>query len=74
MVTGDNRDTARAIARDCNILNKKNDSPYQVIEGKLLSFFKHIQYYSILGIEFIKLTGGIVCKKCQTAECDCVRD
>ncbi|KAL4441620.1 hypothetical protein ABPG74_021552 [Tetrahymena malaccensis] len=59
MVTGDNSDTARAIARDCNILTKgKKGSPYQVIEG----------------VEFIKLTGGIVCKKCQTFECGCERD
>lgn len=59
MVTGDNSDTARAIARDCNILTKsKKPSPYQVIEG----------------VEFIKLTGGIVCKKCQTFECGCERD
>lgn len=49
MVTGDNKDTARAIARGCNILTQStNSSPYQVIEG----------------VEFIKLTGGIVCKKC----------
>lgn len=35
MVTGDNSDTARAIARDCNILtNTSKPSPYQVIEGK----------------------------------------
>lgn len=59
MVTGDNSDTARAIARDCNILtNTSKPSPYQVIEGT----------------EFIRLTGGIVCKKCRTAECECVRD
>jgi len=26
------------------------------------------------GPEFIELTGGVVCKKCQTKECDCARD
>jgi len=26
------------------------------------------------GPEFIEVTGGVVCKKCQTKECDCPRD
>jgi Ca2+ transporting ATPase len=26
------------------------------------------------GAEFIKLIGGVVCKKCRTARCDCARD
>ncbi len=47
MITGDNKDTARAIAKDCNILiHGKSESKYQVIEG----------------VEFIKITGGVVCK------------
>lgn len=25
------------------------------------------------GAEFIKLVGGVVCKKCRVAECDCAR-
>jgi Ca2+ transporting ATPase len=25
------------------------------------------------GAEFIKLIGGVVCKKCKTAVCDCAR-
>ena len=47
MVTGDNKITARAIAKKCGIIN--DETGYnKVLEGK----------------EFIKLTGGIVCKKC----------
>ena len=26
------------------------------------------------GPEFVKLVGGIVCKKCRTARCDCPTD
>ena len=26
------------------------------------------------GTEFMKLIGGVVCKKCRTAVCDCARD
>ncbi|EGR33372.1 hypothetical protein IMG5_055150 [Ichthyophthirius multifiliis] len=60
MITGDNKDTARAIAKDCNILTlaKKENIQYQVIEGT----------------EFIRLTGGVVCKECRTFECGCPRD
>lgn len=25
-------------------------------------------------MEFIKLIGGVVCKKCRVAKCDCARD
>lgn len=26
------------------------------------------------GSEFIRLTGGVVCKKCETAICNCAKD
>lgn len=26
------------------------------------------------GIDFMKLIGGVVCKNCRTAKCDCARD
>jgi len=47
MVTGDNKITARAIAKKCGILDEQSGHDL-VLEGK----------------EFIKLTGGVVCKKC----------
>ena len=47
MVTGDNKITARAIAKKCGILDEQTGHDL-VLEGK----------------EFIKLTGGVVCKKC----------
>jgi len=47
MVTGDNKDTARAIAAQCGILDPESKDDL-VIEGP----------------EFIRLTGGVVCKKC----------
>lgn len=53
MVTGDNRDTARAIAKKCKIINDGDDA------------------IVMLGSEFIELTGGVVCKNCRTAKCDC---
>jgi hypothetical protein len=28
----------------------------------------------IEGAEFIKITGGVVCKLCKTFECECPRD
>ncbi len=46
MVTGDNKDTARAIALKCGIIDP-NDPDSIVIEGP----------------DFIKLTGGVVCRK-----------
>jgi len=56
MVTGDNKITAKAIARKCGIIS--DDGFDMVIEGK----------------EFIKITGGVVCKKCKVAVCGCPRD
>lgn len=55
MVTGDNKDTARAIAIKAFIVESDADT---VIEGP----------------EFIKLTGGVVCKKCRTVSCKCPTD
>ena len=57
MVTGDNKITATAIAKECGIIQKTN-------ENSLV----------MTGPEFIELTGGVVCKKCLTKECDCPRD
>ncbi|KAL4476839.1 hypothetical protein ABPG72_010676 [Tetrahymena utriculariae] len=59
MVTGDNKDTARAIAKECGILTSADDSnPYSVLEGP----------------DFIQKIGGVVCKKHKTVTCDCARD
>jgi Ca2+ transporting ATPase len=57
MVTGDNKTTAMAIAKECNIINANtgidNDS---VMEGP----------------EFYERMGGLICKKCkQKSPCDC---
>lgn len=58
MVTGDNKITAKAIAKECNILNDENSKhSYSVMEGK----------------DFNDLVGGLVWKKCgsKTQECQC---
>lgn len=57
MVTGDNKITAMAIAKECNIINEKtgfdNDS---VLEGP----------------EFYERMGGLICKTCKgSCPCDC---
>lgn len=37
MVTGDNKDTARAIAKECGIITAADDdNPYSVMEGILI--------------------------------------
>ena len=57
MVTGDNKITARAIAKEIGIIDEKNESTAIVMEGP----------------EFLKETGGVVCKNClDKEECDCV--
>ena len=62
MVTGDNKITARAIAEDCNILDKHNDNTSRVMEGP----------------DFWNIIGGVVCKNCKEnnlkdwKNCDCV--
>jgi P-type Ca2+ transporter type 2B len=57
MVTGDNKITAMAIAKECNIINEHtgfdNDS---VLEGP----------------EFYERMGGLICKTCKgSCPCDC---
>lgn len=59
MVTGDNKITARAIAKEIGIINEKNESTALVMEGP----------------EFLRLIGGIVCENCRDREtCDCVKN
>ena len=57
MVTGDNKITAMAIAKECNIITKDQlCDNYSVLEGP----------------EFYDLVGGLVCKTCKKASpCDC---
>ena len=62
MVTGDNAVTAEAIAIDCGIIKGADREDYRSED--------HV----MLGKEFDRLIGGIVCAKCYTAECDCPRD
>jgi Ca2+ transporting ATPase len=57
MVTGDNKLTAKAIARECGIV-QDGDTNSIVLEG----------------YEFIQKIGGVVCKLCKTAICDCATD
>lgn len=59
MVTGDNKITARAIAREVNIINDRNEHTAVVLEGP----------------EFLRRIGGIVCANCTTLEkCECVKN
>ena len=56
MVTGDNPDTAKAISIKANLISEDmRDDPDIVM----------------LGSEFIKKTGGIVCKVHKTMNCEC---
>ena len=57
MVTGDYRDTARAIARECGILQPEEELlPDSVMEGP----------------EFSKRIGGLMCKTCKRKiPCEC---
>jgi len=57
MVTGDNKITARAIAKEVGIINAANDKSALVMEGP----------------EFLRKIGGVVCDNCRTLEkCECV--
>lgn len=57
MVTGDNKVTAMAIARECRIIDEKfGITPDSVLEGP----------------EFYERMGGLICKTCtKMAPCDC---
>ena len=58
MVTGDNKDTATAIALECGIIDPATMTADSVLEGP----------------EFDRRVGGVICKACRTKICDCVRD
>lgn len=64
MVTGDNKVTARAIAKEVNILEENDEDLTKIMEGP----------------EFQRLTGGVVCKNCKDNKekgyknCDCVKN
>lgn len=58
MVTGDNKITARAIAKNVGIINEKNEKTALVMEGP----------------EFLRLIGGVICDNCRDKEnCECVK-
>lgn len=58
MVTGDNKITARAIAKEVNIINELNEHRAIVLEGP----------------DFLRRIGGIICGNCREKEtCDCVK-
>ena len=66
MVTGDNMETAKAIARQCNIYNSKG---YVDGQGR-----KYPPGRAILGSQFREITGGLVLPphfyhKCQCKDC-----
>lgn len=56
MVTGDNRLTAVAIAKNCGILSQDASLKTAVMEGK----------------EFMERIEGVVCSYCRTQKCGCV--
>lgn len=59
MVTGDNLVTARAIARDINIIEESNEESALVLEGP----------------DFLRRIGGVICENCRDKEeCDCVKN
>ena len=59
MVTGDNKITARAIAKEVNIINEFNEHRAIVLEGP----------------DFLRRIGGVCCANCREKEkCDCVKN
>lgn len=57
MVTGDNKNTALAIAKECNIIPKQGSvHKYAVLEGR----------------DFFEMVGGLKCKACnEKSPCSC---
>lgn len=59
MVTGDNIVTARAIAKEVNIISPENEDNAIVMEG----------------IDFLNLIGGVVCSHCRDKDhCNCAKN
>ena len=58
MVTGDNKLTAQAIARECGIIEIGDNNEFTVVEGPI----------------FMEKIGGVVCKSCRVSICYCPRD
>lgn len=59
MVTGDNKITAKAIAREINLINSENEKTALILEGP----------------EFLRMIGGVICGNCRDKEvCDCVKN
>lgn len=59
MVTGDNKITATAIAREVGIITAENEKRAIIMEGP----------------EFLRQIGGVICENCRGNEkCDCVKN
>ncbi len=60
MVTGDNKNTATAIAKECNIISQDIDQGLDVI---------------LEGPEFKERVGGLFCSNCrEDCPCNCPKD